>query len=404
MLSKSETKCFWQRQAFGLIVALSAILLLPLGKTSAAAANESTEHYKMISTVEYTGKGQFKNQVESLLTVTKHYLLDNRVRYFVSTDDFDLVGDNPDFGRRSNSDELSFVIDRNTRHLSGGENLLLWETINNESFESLRKITEENVGQKWTQSFDLSFLGSSLPDELKFSMTAIQVKTEMLGEMIAVRALSEPFVVEAANEKGGTGPIKSSISAVYLFSPEIEDIYMSISVFEATTKINGFTEKLRREVATYKTDATGASVDFSGLDKKFEKLVRKLGLTRKSIKVVKESPLPQWALSGGLRAAQVANTYAAMACEGALNPVVTVCIPAARIVAMQCFGRLASTEALGSVSASLAKSVPGIGSMKIAIAPAIMGVGLGTAGAVAGGTVAIARGSSGSSRSNVRSP
>ena len=122
---------------------------------------------------------------------------------------------------------------------------------------------------------------------------------------------------------------------------------MSISVFEATTNINGFKEKLRREVATYTTDAMGVSADFSGLDKNFEKLVRKLGLKRKSLKVVKTSPLPQWAMSEGLRAAQLTNMYAAMVCEGALNPVITVCIPAARVVAMQCFGRLASADGLG---------------------------------------------------------
>ena len=98
--------------------------------------------------------------------------------------------------------------------------------------------------------------------------------------------------------------------------------------------------------------------------------------------------------------------YAAMACEGALNPVVTVCIPAARVVAMQCFGRLASADELRSISALLAKSVPGIGAMKIAVAPASMGIGLGTAGTAAGataGTVAIAGGGS-AGGSDARSP
>jgi len=121
---------------------------------------------------------------------------------------------------------------------------------------------------------------------------------EAFNDMIAVRALSEPFIVKAAKEEGtGVGGLRSRINAVYLFDPEIDDVYLSISAFEATTNINGFKETLRHEVATYKTDAAGASVAMTALGKKFEKLARKMGLTKKSLKVVKESPLPQWARS-----------------------------------------------------------------------------------------------------------
>ncbi len=404
---ENKTKCFWSKQTFCLMMWLSVVLSPPFGKVGLAAENESLQHYKMLSAVEYTGKGQFRSQAKTLFTLRKQPLSDDKVRYFLSVNNFDLVGDSLHSEQQSSFKDLSFVIDRKTRHLSGdGENLALWGKINNECVKSFTKVTRKNIGKTWKQSFNLSSLGNSLPDELKFTVTAIQVKTKVFGEMIAVRALSEPFVVKVAKEKGGVGPIQSKINAVYLFSPGIEDIYMSISVFEATTNINGFKEKLRREVATYTTDAMGVSADFSGLDKNFEKLVRKLGLKRKSLKVVKASPLPQWTLSEGLRAAQLTNMYAATACEGALNPVVTVCIPAARVVAMQCFGRLASTDELGSISALLAKSVPGIGAMKIAVAPAFMGMGLGTAGAAAGataGTVAIAGGGS-AGGSDARSP
>lgn len=383
---EKKTKYFWSKLAFCLAVWLSLILSPLFSKAVLAAETESLQHYKMVSTVEYTGKGQFRNQAETIFTVRKQPLPDNKVQHFISANNFDLAGEGLNSEQQSN--DLSFIIDRETRQLSGvDENLSLWAKINDECVKSLRKVTKKNIGKTWKQSFNLSSLGGSLPNELKFTVTAIQTKTKVFDEMIAVRALSEPFVVKAAKKKGGLGPVQSRINAVYLFDPEIEDIYVSISVFEATTNINGSKEKLRREVVTYRTDVMGEPVDFSGLGKNFEKFVRKVGLKRKSLKVDKASPLPQWALSEGLHAAQLTNMYAAMACEGAFNPVVTVCIPAARVVEMQCFGGLVSAGEQGSVSALLAKSIPGMGAMNVAVAPAFMGVGLGTAGAVAGGTV-----------------
>jgi hypothetical protein len=225
----------------------------------------------------------------------------------------------------------------------------------------------------------------------------------MFGEMIAVRALSEPFVIRATNANGAKEDVRAKTNAVYLFDSKMEDIYMSISVFEAETKSK---EKLRHEVATYKTDATGKSVDLSGLGSEFEKLVRKVGLTTKTIKVTKESPLPQWAQYDGLGAAQVANICAATACEGAPNPVATIYIPAARTVALQSLGKIATVGKISAISTALATKVTGIAGMKIAAAPALMGGmgGLGAAGAVAGGATAVAVGASGAGGDDNRSP
>ena len=268
-----------------------------------------------------------------------------------------------------------------------GEDMAFWAKVNNESVKSLKqKVTKENVGTTWKQSFGLSSLSDSLPSRLGFTLTAIELKTEVFGEMIAVRALSEPFFV-----KSGTDSIRSKINAIYLFDPKIEDIYLSISVFEGTTNVNGHKEILRHEVATYRTDSAGASVDLSGLGREFEKFVRKVGLSRKGVKVVEESPLPQWAQSEGLAAAQVTNICAAMACEGAPNPVITVCIPAARTVGSQSLGQIPSIGSFataGTVAGSLGKSVVGIGTMKIAAAPTVLGMGLGTATTVAAGAAA----------------
>ena len=390
-------KCLWTKQNFCLVTALVLALLLPLGKAAIAAENEGVEHFKMLSSVEYSGQKQFKHQVRTLFTVKKQLLSDDSVRYFISSSDFDLAGDDTSPGQQSSSRELSFVVDKENKNLSGGgKELALLEKINNHCIRSLKTVTKQNIGKTWNQSFNLSPVGDLLRGELKLTLTAIELKTKAAGEIIAVRALSEPFVITAARTSGGTGDVKARLGAVYLFDPEMENIYLSISVFEAETDMNGSKEKLRHEIATYKTNAEGVSVDLSGLGRKFEEFVKKVGLNKQSLKVVKESALPQWARTDGLIASQAANICAATACEGAPNPVATIYVPVARTVAMQSFGTLASAGTFGAVSSTLATSVTGVAGMKIAAAPAIMGMGAGTTGAIAGGgAAAVAVGASG---------
>jgi len=412
---KSKTKCFWTGRDFYLMMALSVVLLLLFGKVGLAAKNESVQHFKVLSTVEYSGEGQFRNQAEALFTLKKQLLDRDKSRYFLSTDDFNLLRrdmleeaaeGSPDVGQQPSSRELSFAVDRKTKNLSVDNKYLpILEKVNNQSVKSLKKVTKENIGKTWKQTFNISSVVKSLPDELKFTLldelkftlTAIRVETEVLGEMIAVRALSEPFNVKVPKRGGGPGSIKSKVGAVYLFDPEIEDIYLSISVFEATRNgksLFGPKEKLRHEVATYMTDAAGKSVDLSGLGKKFEKFVQKVGLARKSVEVVKESPLPQWAWSEGLNASQAAGTCAAIACEGASNPVVEVLIPWSRMVEDQSRGLLLGGRFDGTV-ASLGAGVPGVSGMNLAATPFL---GFGTTAAIATGTavpIAIAGGGGG---------
>jgi hypothetical protein len=198
--------------------------------------------------------------------------------------------------------------------------------------------------------------------------------------------LSEPFFVQT-----GEGSVRSRLNAIYVFDPRIENIYMSISVFNAETNAYGFKETLRHEVATYRTDAVGTSVDLTGLGDKFEKFVQKVGLSRKQVKVNEKAPLPRWARSEGLKASQAANICAAMACEGALNPVVIVCIPSVRMVGMQSMGRIPSIGRFATadtVAGTLGRSVPGLRTMNIAAGPAFMGgSALGNAAAAGGMTV-----------------
>ena len=385
------------------MMALSMMLLLSSDVIGLASGEQNVEHFKMISVVEYTGKGQFRNQVETLFKVRKEALSNNEYQYFITGNDL-----NPNLTNKPPSMTSSFILDRNTHHMSGiGEDMTFWSKVNNASVNSLKiKVTKDSVGKTWKQSFDLSSLSNSLPRILGFTLTAIELKTETYGEMIAVRALSEPFFIKTGNDS-----IRSKINAMYLFDQKVEEVYLSISVFEGSIDVNGYKETLRHEVATYKTDSTGNSVDLSGLGQEFEKFVREIGLSGKSIKVVEEIPLPQWAQSEGLTAAQVANICAAMACEGAPNPVITVCIPAAQTIGAQSLGRIPSIGSFataGTVAGSLGKSVIGIGTMKIAAAPAVLGMGLGTAstvaaGAAAGGVAIAENNSEGHGRAN-RSP
>jgi hypothetical protein len=376
------------------ILALTGVLLL-MGNV-AQPAEQTGQHYKMLSAVDYSGQEQFKNHVETQLTVRKQPLADDKVRYLISSNEFDLSADISSPAQQSSSKEISFIIDTKTGFLSqSGSDLTLIENINNQCIRSLKKVSGDKIGKSWKQTFSLSSLVESLPGQMSFTLTAIGLKTQLYGDMLAVRALSEPFIVRIPNTKGGVGQLRARISAVYLFEPNADEVYMSISVFEATTDVSGFAEKLRCEVATYRTDAAGQSLDFSGLGREFEKLVQSVGLSDRSIKIVKETPLPKWVRSGGLSAAQVSNACAAIACEGAVNPVASIYIPAARTLALQTAGRVASMTTVGTVSGVLATKVTGIAGMKIAVAPAVMGMGLGTAGAVAGvgaGAVAIAGG------------
>ena len=386
-------------------LAMASLLLLP-ASAIATAEGTSTQYFKMLSTVEYDGNGQFRHQVESLFNVKKQLLPDNRVHYFISSNDFDLTGGSLAEGQSPSSKEVSFIVDKGTKRLSeGGEDLALFTTVNNKCVESLKKISRDNIGKTWNQSFDLSFLGSMLPKELKFNLTAIEPQTEAFGKMIAVRALSEPFIVRVTDDDGKEATVQARINSAYLFDPQIEDVYMSVSVFECQTNMNGFKESLRHEVATYRTNEAGKSVDLTGLGKDFESLVRKVGLSRTGLKITKIVPLPAWVQTKGLRAAQVSNICAAVACEGSLNPVAAITISAARTVGMQAAGKLVAAGKMAAISSTLATSVTGIGSMKVAAAPAIMGMSAGTAGAVAGGTAGgVAIANNGSSSSSSRSP
>ena len=305
---------------------MTGVLFQVIFLTNLAWAEESVHRYKMVSTVEYSGEGQFRNQAETFYTVAKEALQNDKIRYSIATDD-----PNVDAQQKYPALVFSFVVDKNTQNVSAVEkDMSFWAKVHNESVKSLRRVSREYVGKTWKQSIDMSALNDVLPDELRFTLTAISLNTNAAGEMIAVRAMSEPFFVKIAK-----GSFRTKINTVYLFDSQIEDIYLNISVFEAATDVRGFNETLRHEVATYKTDVHGVPVDLSDVGQDFERLVAKVGLKRSGLEVVRESKLPKWAYTKGLRAAQISNICSAAVCEGALNPVTEVSMANAQILELQ---------------------------------------------------------------------
>jgi len=399
----SKPKGFWL-QRLGSIVTLLAVGLLLFPDAALAGTEKNMNYYKMLSAIEYTGKGQFRNEAGALFAIQQEPLFGDTIRYIVSSKDLAQTTEGSEPTKPSGIGQVSFVVDNRTGHLSTeSRNIALLETVNNKCVTSLKEITEADIGKTWKQSFDLSSLAGPIPESLKFTVSAIQPETQLHGKMMMVRALSEPFKIEAVGKDQSKGDVTGRINAAYMFDEEMDQVYMSFSVFEASTNINGFKEQLRHEVATYKTDSEGFSVDMTGLDKNFERFVRKLGLRKEAVEIKEETPLPRWCRSETLTVAQAANICSALACEGALNPVATVCVPVARTIAMQSAGQLAAAGQIGTISGALAQNVPGVATLKIAVAPAaFMGMSMTTAGAVAGGTVgtvAIANSSGSSSRS-----
>ena len=89
------------RCSFCLMVLL-CVLVASLANAEPAAGSESVQHFKMLSTIEYTGKGQFRNKAETLFTVNKHSLVDEKVQYLISAT-------NPDLGQQQSFEKLSFL-------------------------------------------------------------------------------------------------------------------------------------------------------------------------------------------------------------------------------------------------------------------------------------------------------
>ena len=81
---------------------------------SETAYEDSTNHFKMLSTVEYSGKGQFRSQAEKLITVNKQHLADEKVRYSFTSDSLGLNSSFLNLHKSSSARESSVILDRKT--------------------------------------------------------------------------------------------------------------------------------------------------------------------------------------------------------------------------------------------------------------------------------------------------
>jgi hypothetical protein len=359
-------------------------------------AAAGTEHFKMISTMEYKGKGQYRNYAETLATVQKQISGDNTALFNISMKDI------TEGKSRAVPADISFTINRNTKKISNvPPDMQFMEKVNNRCVDNLSQLVKENIDKTWEQTFDLSGLNTAIPNEIRFTLHASAFESKNYGQLIAVRALSEPFEITAlpnadnTDKKTDAGTVRFIVNTFYLFDPLIEDTFVSATVCEATTKINGYRETLRYEAATYKTDAAGNSVDLSGFDKSFEKFVKKVGMTKKGLKAGQDTLPADWAKNEGLRANQAASICAALACEGAPNPVAMTFMTMGQSMGMQSLGAMGALGGAGSVSTMLGTGVTGFGGMSLG-STTILGMSPmaagGAIGGAAGGGVAAAGG------------
>jgi hypothetical protein len=350
----------WYRRARLHFLISVGVIVLAMSVSSIAANEANVDYFKMISTLEYTGDGQFRNQTESAYSVTKEMFANDRVRY-----SFSMLDPNSKPGKKASS-EFSFVIDKSTGLMSAaGRDMSFWARVNNETIKSLDKVTKDYVGKTWKQSVDLASVDGCPVNEITFTLTAIDVRTKAFGDMTAVRALSEPFFVTVDK-----GPLRCRINTVCLFDSSMEDVYLCISVFDAATDARGTRETFRNEVATYRTDAAGKPYDLSDVGRDFEALVARVGLRKDTLQITKETDLPKWARDEGVTVAQVSNICSSAVCEGALNPVGLVSMQAARVLSNQAGvgGAAGGGSLLGKLLSGFGWNLPTVGVVTAAIA------------------------------------
>lgn len=330
-------KAYFHKGPLQMVTLLVVVFMVAGNRTIAAAEDKNILSYKQISTVEYSGRGQFRNQVEVNYVVETKVLPDNKARYVIFPD-----SSKSEPGKAPVFSPISFIIDKNNKTMSAeGKELAFLANVNNQTVKSLNEMTKNNLGITWRQPVNLLSLGDDFPEEIKFTLTAIPVRTEALGDMIAVRALSEPFIFKISN-----GFVRGKVNTVYLFDANIENVYLSVSVFEASTSASKINETFRHEVATFGMDSEGNPLSLNDIGHDFERFVAQVGLKQTSLAVSEEVPLPQWVQSVGIRTAQAANICSAAVCEGAPNPVSLISIPTAIILEMQRVMAAAGTPVL----------------------------------------------------------
>ena len=374
-----------------------AVVVIFAAKPGLAERPPQQQFYKMVSTVEYTGQGRYRSEAEAIVSVQRKDISDDKRSYTISSGQLDMRCEQQRQGKQSKEQGFSFVYDRSTKKVSDcPKSLVPIQVKCNSCIPSLKTITKENIGKTWKQEYEKICFGGQCYSDMKFTVTAQTFQTDALGEVIAVRALSEPVTLTINPLEEKKQNIKLRANTFYLFDSDMERVYLSASTFEQTTSINGYKEKVRYETAAYQTDARGNSVDLTGLDKKFAKFVRKVGLSRKPLEIEEdeEVPLPAWVHSSdiGITSVQTCNMAGGLACEGASNPVALIFMPINQALQAQSLGAFGVAGGSGTVGVAVVGEVAGLGGMNVVAPATIFGVSHGAAATMAGigmGTTAL---------------
>ena len=159
---KNQTKAKYQWIRAALAVVTLGMVFFTCASIAATVQDTGTYHYKMISSLEYSGKGQYKSRTESLFAVNKESLSADKSKYSIWTDDVSPASTDSDssgFGR------VSFVLDRANREiLTNNGSLSFFQTIHNHCAQSLEKVARNNIMKKLSSNELASIIApASLP-------------------------------------------------------------------------------------------------------------------------------------------------------------------------------------------------------------------------------------------------
>jgi len=349
-MSKDRTKKFVIQQDLWFRVLLVVMVSLPWSQIANAQQEQlsadRTEYFKLVSTVEYIAKRgseskQYRHQAEPWFTVNRREVSPAENSYHIRTEDLMFMGayQEPEYDYLS---EINYKLTDKRYITELDSDLVHLQEMNNEAVGSLQNKAVHKVGKKWTHRFDLTIFDHySLPDEIKFTVKSVKVPTDELGDLIAVQAISDHFLVKAAKQGDGYGYVKCQVASVYLFDPYVmegnaEELYVVANVFTAATKMDDMTQQYRYEFGTYKTDYNEVAIDLSGLGEEYEDIMREIDLIPEPIEVKDWAGLPYWAQSEIVNAAQLASACSAIACEqSVVNPASNVFLAAARVYSYQ---------------------------------------------------------------------
>ncbi|PKL49167.1 MAG: hypothetical protein CVV39_03380 [Planctomycetes bacterium HGW-Planctomycetes-1] len=351
---KAATNLLILQPKFWLHILLAVAVSLPAGpiayaqqtRQQAQSIGQSVDYFYLVSTVEYTAKQgseerQYRHQVEPWFTVTSYPISKTQRHYNLSTHRLD-VKKGYIYGQYQDVNEINYDLTDKRYMTSVDDDLQHLRKMNNACIDTLNGKAVNKVGETWTCRYDLRIFNHySLPDELKFTVSSIEVPTEKLGDLVAVRAISDPFMVKAVSQREEYGYVKCQVASVYLFDLYVmdrnsEDLYVSATKFMAATKMDGMTQQYCYEFGTYKTDSNSMPIDLNGLDYIFEGFTQKIELTPEPLEVNQPTGMPFWARVEIVNAAQIASTCAAVTCEQAIvNPVASVYLAAARTYQFQ---------------------------------------------------------------------